>query len=78
MRDEGIDLDAAGVRADTKISKHIYLPDLADGVRTRSVKVMRPPEPWDRTPMVFSWTANETHRTQDVCRILDPPPNFGR
>ena len=74
----GATRDPAEVRADTKISKHKYLPDLADGVRTRSVKVMRPPEPWDRTPMVFSWTANETHRTQDVCRILDPPPNFGR
>ena len=72
------DHDPAEVRQDTVIRKHKYLPDLADGVRTRSVNVMRPPEPWDRTPMVFSWTANETHRTQDVCRILDPPPNFGR
>ena len=72
------DHDPSEIRTDTDICKHKYLPDLADGVRTRSVKVMRPPEPWDRTPMVFSWTANETHRTQDVCRILDPPPNFGR
>ena len=28
--------------------------------------------------MVFSWTANKTHNAQDVCRILVPPPNFGR
>ncbi len=78
VRDEGTDLDAVEVRADTVIRKQKYLPDLADGVRTRSVNVMRPPEPWDRTPMVFSWTANETRSNQDVCRILVPPPNFGR
>jgi hypothetical protein len=46
--------DAAEVRADTKISKHKYLPDLADGVRTWLVNVMRPSEPWDRTPWFFS------------------------
>ena len=78
MRDEGTDQYPVEVRASTVIRKHKYLPDLAYCVRTRLVNVMRPPEPWDRTPMVFSWTANETHRTQDVCRILDPPPNFGR
>jgi hypothetical protein len=66
------------VRADTKTSKHKYLPNPVNGVRTRSVKVMRPPEPWDRTPMVFSWTANKTHAAQDVYRILISPPNFGR
>ena len=78
VRAEGTDHDTAEVRQDTVIRKHKYLPDLAYGVRTRSVKVMRPSEPWDRTPMVFSWTANKTHGTQDVCRILVPPPNFGR
>ena len=72
------DHDPAEVRADTKISKHKYLPDPVNGVRTRSVQVMRPSEPWGQTPMVFSWTANETHNAQDVCRILVPPPNFGR
>ena len=37
------DHDPAGVRADTGIYKHKYLPGLADGVRTRSVNVIRPP-----------------------------------
>ena len=49
-----------------------------NGVRTRSVQVMRPSEPWGQTPMVFSWTANKTHNAQEVCRILVPPPNIGR
>ncbi len=70
--------DPAEVREDTDIRKHKYLPDLADGVRTKVVKVMRPLEPLDRTPMVFSWTADGPLRTQDICRILVPPPNFGR
>ena len=78
VRAEGTDHDPAEVRPDTKISKQKYLQDPVNGVRTRSVKVMRPPEPWDRTPMVFSWTANETHAAQDVYRILISPPNFGR
>ena len=66
VRGEGTDHDPAEVRVDTVIRKHKYLPNPVNGVRTRSVKVMRPPEPWDRTPMVFSWTANKTHATQDV------------
>ena len=70
--------NSAEVRQDTDIRKHKYLLNLADGVRTKSVKVMRPPEPWDRTPMVFSWTADGPLRTQDICQILIPPPNFGR
>ena len=72
------DQDPAKVRADTVIRKYKYLPDPMDGVRTRSVQVMRPSEPWGQTPMVFSWTANKTHNAQEVCRILVPPPNFGR
>ena len=72
------DHNPAEVRADTKASKHKYLPDPVNGVKTRSVQVMRPSEPWGQTPMVFSWTANKTRSTQDVCRILVPPPNFGR
>ena len=72
------DHDPAEVRDDTKTSKHKYLQDSVNGVRTRSVQVMRPSEPWAQTPMVFSWTANKTHNAQEVCRILVPPPNFGR
>ena len=72
------DQDPAEVRPDTVIRKQKYLPDPVNGVRTRSVQVMRPSEPWGQTPMVFSWTANKTHNAQDVCRILVPPPNFGR
>ena len=68
----------AAVRIDTFIHKHKHLQTPMDGVRTRSVQVMRPSEPWGQTPMVFSWTANKTHNAQDVCRILVPPPNFGR
>ena len=70
--------DPAEVRTNTVIRKQKYLPDPVNGVRTRSVQVMRPSEPWGQTPMVFSWTANKTHNAQDVCRILVPPPNFGR
>ena len=72
------DYDPAEVRADTTTSEQKYLPDPAEGVRKRSVQVMRPSEPWGQTPMVFSWTANKTHNAQEVCRILDAPPNFGR
>ena len=72
------DHEPAEVRTDTKTSKQKYLQDLACGVRTRSVNVMRPSEPWGQTPMVFSWTANKTHNAQEVCRILVLPPNFGR
>ena len=70
--------DPAEVHIDTVIRKQKYLPDPVNGVRTRSVQVMRPSEPWGQTPMVFSWTANETRNPQDVCRILAVPPNFGR
>ena len=45
--------DPAEVRADTVIRKQKYLPDPVNGVRTRSVQVMRPSEPWGQTPMVF-------------------------
>ena len=53
VRAEGTDHDPAEVRPDTKISKQKYLQDPVNGVRTRSVKVMRPSEPWDRTPWFF-------------------------
>ena len=53
MRVEDTDHGAAEVYIDTKTSKQKYLPEPVNGVRKRSVQVMRPFKPWGQTPMVF-------------------------